>query len=408
MSDTGPGSSAPDRRNFLKIGAGVVVGAVVAGVGVAAYESSVIGSNNSSSSSVVSSLNDELTATQSQLNSAQNTISTLSSQLASSQTALGSAQSSLSAANSQNTALSSQLTATQQSLSSASGQVASLQGTVSSQSNAISSLQGQVSTASAQVTSLNSQVTSLQSQATSLNSTVSSLQNLNAGRQGYVYLNTNQAALLEAVASTIIPTDSNGPGAATAGVTFFIDGQLGSAYGSSGNMYMKGPFVQGNITTPITVNGVTYSAGSLPITGPTSTGWQYAWTLVQFWDFGLDALQAYAVSAYGGTFQSLSAANQTKCLQDLWNNVPTTESFYGIIPSDFAHELFMMVWNGFLTDPVYGGNQGMVGWILEGFNALNSGDFYGEGYTITDLINATTLIPLQPASIGLVQASESS
>ena len=146
-------------------------------------------------------------------------------------------------------------------------------------------------------------------------------------------------------------------------------------------------------------------AGRSPSPRPRGASFQYDMNLNQFWTFGLDALQAYANSAYGGNFETLSAANQTKVLQDLWNNVTdTSSSFYGIAPVDFAHELFMMTWAGFFMDPVYGGNQNMVGWKLLGFNGLNMGDFYGEGYTYKDLISATTLIPLQPASIGQAQS----
>ena len=83
-----PSESKGDRRTFLKVGAGVVGGAVVAGVASIAYYNGVIGSNNSSSSSTVSSLQDELSTTQSQLtdtqgslSTAQSTISALNSQL---------------------------------------------------------------------------------------------------------------------------------------------------------------------------------------------------------------------------------------------------------------------------------------------------------------------------------------
>ena len=68
MADTSQKTMEPkDRRTFLKVGAGVVGGAVVAGVASIAYYNGVIGSNNSSSSSTVASLNDQLTSTQSAL-----------------------------------------------------------------------------------------------------------------------------------------------------------------------------------------------------------------------------------------------------------------------------------------------------------------------------------------------------
>jgi hypothetical protein len=74
-----------------------------------------------------------------------------------------------------------------------------------------------------------------------------------------------------------------------------------------------------------------------------------------------------------------------------------------VLPSDFAYELFFMVWNGFWVDPVYGGNKGMVGWSYVGFHGTNLGNFYNEGYTSKQLMVATTPITLKPASLGQYQ-----
>jgi len=98
----------------------------------------------------------------------------------------------------------------------------------------------------------------------------------------------------------------------------------------------------------------------------------------EFWRVGLDALQKYAKDpngAYKGPFESLSATSQLTLLQDLWGDKPT--SFNNIRPSDFAYELTFMTWAGFLMDPIYGGNQNMVGWTYTGFNGVNFGNFYG-------------------------------
>jgi gluconate 2-dehydrogenase gamma chain len=384
---------ASDRRTFLKIGAGVVAGAAVASVVEIPYYSSVIGSNNSSSSSTVSSLSNELAATQSsladttaQLSSATSTIATLNSQLSSTQTALNNATSSLSSANAQNSSLSGQLTSTQSSLNSATSQ--------------ISSLQNAVTTANNQVTSLQSAVTSAQSQASSLQTQVSTL---SSNADAFIALGVQEAAVVNAAANTIIPTDSNGPGASTAGVIYFIDRQLNGDYGTNGRMYNKGPFVAPNQTGPITVGGVTYSAGTPPTTWVAGQSYFYPMSLRNFWHYGIAALETYANSAYGGNFESLSAANQLACLQDLFNNKPTT--FNSIIPSDFANELFFMTWAGFLMDPMYGGNRGMVGWVLTASPGLNSGNFYGEGLTPKLRMVSSTPTVLKPASMAQFQQS---
>jgi gluconate 2-dehydrogenase gamma chain len=120
---------------------------------------------------------------------------------------------------------------------------------------------------------------------------------------------------------------------------------------------------------------------------------------------GLVALQAYANSAYGGNFETLSSANQLLLLQDLWANKPT--SFSNILPSDFAYELTFMTWAGFLMDPIYGGNQNMVGWTYTGFNGVNFGNFYGEGQDQKALMVATTPTRLKPASLAQYQQQAS-
>jgi gluconate 2-dehydrogenase gamma chain len=259
----------------------------------------------------------------------------------------------------------------------------------------------------------------------------------------FLSLSSTEQTELAAIASAIIPTDSTGPGATTAGVIYFIDRQLKNVYGTSGLQYRDGPYIPANSTNAVTVDGISYPGASVtyatpgaPVTSytfayqPTAnvrvgagTRYQYAWTMKQFWTIGLAGIEAYSNAAYGGNFETLSAANQTAALTDLWNNKPTYgtnqeviegvnsyaagvtggSQFGDILPSDFAYELFFMVWNGFWVDPVYGGNKGMVGWSYVGYHGVNLGNFYGEGYTSKQLMVMTTPLVLQPASLGQYQ-----
>jgi gluconate 2-dehydrogenase gamma chain len=221
---------------------------------------------------------------------------------------------------------------------------------------------------------------------------------------GFVSLSITEQSLLEKIVETIIPTDAD-PGAKEAGVIYFIDRQLAGDYGQSANMFMDGPFVPPAQAGPITVGTQTYSAGSPKVRVGAGTNYQYPLNLREFWRVGLVALQAYANSAYSGNFETLSSANQLKLLQDLWGNKPT--SFSNIRPSDFAYELVFMTWAGFLMDPIYGGNQNMVGWKFTGFNGVNFGNFYGEGLDQKNLMVATTPTRLQPASLAQYQQQAS-
>jgi len=229
-----------------------------------------------------------------------------------------------------------------------------------------------------------------------------------------ISLGTQEAAVIQAAAVTIIPTDSNGPGANEAGVIYFIDRQLWGEYGSNGRIYSQGPFIAQGLAGPITVNSrsgpITYSGGSPTVAWNTPQRYSYAMKMREFWRFGIQALEAYANTAYGGNFESLSAANQLACLQDLFNNKAKpfgTNSTGGnvISPVDFANELFYMVWSGFLMDPMYGGNRGMVGWKLTGAAGLNNGNFYGEGQT--PIQRAVSPVPLLVAPVSNAQFQQS-
>jgi len=258
------------------------------------------------------------------------------------------------------------------------------------------------------------QNSSLQTQLNSANTQITNLQTRVNNVVGFVSLSITEHSLLEAIVETIIPSDSNGPGAKEAGVIYFIDRQLAGDYGQSANMFMDGPFVLPGQTGSFNVNGrdiynlSSLTPVSLPYTGTPSprvgagTNYQYPLNLREFWRVGLVALQAYAnSSAYGGNFESLSSANQLQLLLDLWANKPT--SFGNLKASDFAYELTFMTWAGFLMDPIYGGNQNMVGWTYTGYNGVNFGNFYGEGLDQRNLMVATSPTRLKPASLAQYQ-----
>ena len=261
------------------------------------------------------------------------------------------------------------------------------------------------------------QNSSLQTQLNSANTQIANLQTRVNNVVGFVSLSIREQSLLEAIVETIIPSDSNGPGAKEAGAIYFIDRQLAGDYGQSANMFMDGPFVLPSQTGTFSVNGrdiynlSNLTPVSLPYTGTPSprvgagTNYQYPLNLREFWRVGMIALQAYANSAYGGNFEKLTSANQLQLLLDLWANKPT--SFSNIKPYDFAYELTFMTWAGFLMDPIYGGNQNMVGWTYTGYNGVNFGNFYGEGYDQRTLMVATSPTRLKPASLAQYQQKAS-
>lgn len=219
--------------------------------------------------------------------------------------------------------------------------------------------------------------------------------------EGITELSIDEQILVEAIVETIIPSEQGSPGAKEAGVIFFIDGQLSGDYGTSARMYMEPPYIMPGTEGPLTVDGITYPQGAPSVPFPASQRYQYAMPLREFWRYGLKSLQEYSNDQYNQNFENLNNDQKVQVLEDLANNIPTR--FSDILPVDFFSELIFMTWSGFLMDPTYGGNRGMVGWLHTGFNGVNMGNFYDEGYQVTELMVSDRPIRLRPASLGQFQ-----
>jgi gluconate 2-dehydrogenase gamma chain len=248
-----------------------------------------------------------------------------------------------------------------------------------------------------------SQVNQLQSQITQ-------------GQQVFLTLNPTEQPIVEALAEAIIPTDSTGPGAKEAQVIYFIDHMLAGNYGKGGNMFLQGPFVtpqtgaltvMGAVYPNTTKTAITYSSGTIAPRLQAGTAYQYAFSPREFWRRGLVFLETYSKAAKGGNFETLSSADQTSILQDLFNNSSSNtalqNAFQGPKDGEFFNEVYDMVIAGFFSDPIHGGNKGLVGWELIAFNGNYWGDDIGLG--ARKLMVAGTPTRLKPASIGDLQKS---
>ncbi len=240
---------------------------------------------------------------------------------------------------------------------------------------------------------------------------------LNQGR-GFLTLNSEEQPIVEALAETIFPTDSNGPGAKEAGVIYFIDNMLAGSYGQASGKwwFMQGPFVQPQPAgTPLTVMGavypsttktaITYSNGTIKPRLQAGTAYQYPFNPREFWRRALSFLQNYCTSAKGGKFESLSSDTRTTVLQELFDNDPKNtalqSAFQGPTAAEFFNEIHDLVTAGYWTDPLYGGNIGMVGWNLLAFPGVNSGS--DQGLSSIKLATDTTPTRLPAKSLGDLQ-----
>ena len=188
---------------------------------------------------------------------------------------------------------------------------------------------------------------------------------------GFVTFVPYQAAIIQAAAARIIPTDDLGPGATEAGVVFFIDRQIakGDSMGYRGARYSMGPFEAGTPTQ----------------------GDQSAMSVRDQFRVGIFALDAYAQATFGTGFVDCTPEQQDELLTNLSNGEP--EGFAAGIQAQpvaqggqltmntslettqtssvGAAAFFTMLRNwtmaGYFSDPVQGGNHDMVGWKLIGF-----------------------------------------
>ena len=140
-------------------------------------------------------------------------------------------------------------------------------------------------------------------------------------REALETLTAAEADMLEAMVARIVPTDSNGPGAAEARAAHYIDRALTGPLASSKPAYVS----------------------------------------------GLAALDAYAQSSKGAPFVKLNASDQDAVLTDLEKNVakdfrPNSAAFFNMVRNHTMQGMF--------SDPYYGGNANFVGWDLIGYPGI--------------------------------------
>lgn len=202
---------------------------------------------------------------------------------------------------------------------------------------------------------------------------------------GFAHFVPFQAAIIEAAAARLIPTDDLGPGATEAGVVFFIDRQLTKEHeGFRGPIYNQGPFLAGEPTQ----------------------GDQSLLSMPDRFRIGILGMEHYARQIYDGRgFAQLDPDEQDRILRDMEDGTadlfsstltaPPAEqqpppfdasAQSGITAKAFFELLLSYTIAGFFADPVHGGNRDMVGWKMIGFPGAQMGytDWilrYGEPYT---------------------------
>ena len=166
----------------------------------------------------------------------------------------------------------------------------------------------------------------------------------------YGYLTQPEIRFLDAAVARLIPADELGPGAKEADVTYFIDRQLTSSWGTHGRNYRMGPWQEG---TP-------------------QQGFQSRLTPQEIYRAAIRETDMYCSRQYGKVFSFLAAEEQDEVLHALEDG--------GIELESVSSKLFFgLLWRnteeGFFSDPMYGGNRDKIGWKLIGFPGVAAGNY---------------------------------
>jgi len=150
---------------------------------------------------------------------------------------------------------------------------------------------------------------------------------------------------LAALFDRLIPADQYGPSASEAGCIEFIDSELAGDYGSGAALYLEGPL---------------HPENEKKIMGSP----QFLSTPRERYLTGLAAIELWAQNACHTSFFNLKAEN----IDDFLTKMEVGKITLANVDSQAFFELMLQnVREGYLADPIYGGNKNMAGWKMIGF-----------------------------------------
>jgi len=160
----------------------------------------------------------------------------------------------------------------------------------------------------------------------------------------FIFFTAPERAFIEAAVARLIPNDPVGPGAVEAGVPFFLDRQLAGVFGQGQHYFLGGPWPKG---TP-------------------EQGYQSRFSPAQLYRAAIPAIERYIGATFNGAaFANLAAADQDKVLKGLESGAVALDG--GVDAKTFFAMLLQNTREGYLSDPIYGGNKDMAAWKMIGF-----------------------------------------
>lgn len=182
-----------------------------------------------------------------------------------------------------------------------------------------------------------------------------------------IFFNNEEWRFIIAATDRLIPEDDNGPGAVSEGVPLYIDKQMELPYGHGSLWYMQPPFEQ-------TIPELGYQTNLVPR---------------DIYRRGIKAVNDYCLNQYKMKFAELTLSDQEAILHDLESgHINLTD----ISSKLFFSQLLENTKEGYLADPIHGGNRTQASWKMIGFPGARA-DF------VQVLDNPNTHYPLGPVSI---------
>jgi gluconate 2-dehydrogenase gamma chain len=157
------------------------------------------------------------------------------------------------------------------------------------------------------------------------------------------FFHADEWAFIQAAVARLIPADDTGPGALEAGVPEFIDKQMDAVFGHAAIWYMQGPFVE-----------------SAP-----EFGYQGRLAPRDVYRAGISAVDTHCKRAYSDqAFAKLDAVQQDVVLKGLEMGDLKFDTVSG---KTFFSFLLQNTKEGYLSDPIHGGNKNAASWAMIGF-----------------------------------------
>lgn len=156
------------------------------------------------------------------------------------------------------------------------------------------------------------------------------------------FFNKDEWRFILAAVDRLIPADHLGPGGVSEGVPEFIDKQMELPYGYGHLWYMQPPFVP----------------------GAPEMGYQSSLVPRETYRRGIQAINHHCRNVFLRPFDALSHNQQESVLRRLEKGALQLE---GVPATIFFSQLQENTHEGYLADPLHGGNQTLASWKMIGF-----------------------------------------